>query len=131
MIPIVRGLYLVQRVDTDPVTRNLTLVNCFRALRLSTIPGTAKPFYLVAYLANGSGRVRMMARVCRLDTLDEVFRAWVTLNFPDRLTEVRFALRVEQCRFSHTGGYVVELWADDSMLAQTPFVVHGPIGDSS
>jgi hypothetical protein len=93
---------------------------------LQVIPGVAKPFYLVTYLANGSGNVRMMARVCRLDTLGEVYRTWVTLTFPDRLTEVRFVLRVEQCLFSQTGGYVAELWADDSMLAQTPFTVHGP-----
>jgi hypothetical protein len=126
MIPVVRGLYLAERVDVDPVTRNLTLVNCFRSFRLASIPGVADPFYLVAYLANGSGAIRMMAKVSRLGTLAEVFRTWVTLNIPDRLTEVRFVLRVEQCLFSTPGGYEVGLWAGDSLLAQTPFTVRGP-----
>jgi hypothetical protein len=124
--PIVRGLYLAGRVDTDPVTRNLTLVNCFRSIRLQAIPGVAQPFYLVAYLVNGLGAIRMMARVTRLDTLAEVYRTWVTMNFPDRLTEVRFVVRVERCLFSSAGDYQVELWAGDSLLAQTPFAVRGP-----
>ena len=126
MTPIVRGLYLAERVDVDPVTRNLTLVNCFRRMRLPAIPGVARPFYLVAYLANGSGNVRLMAKVTRLDTLAEVFRSWVTVDFADRLREVRFRLRVEQCLFRDPGEYQVELWADDHLLTLTPFSVRGP-----
>lgn len=44
MLPLVRGLYLVERVEVDPVSRNLTLVNCFRGLRMRQLPGAVRPF---------------------------------------------------------------------------------------
>jgi hypothetical protein len=130
MTPIVRGLYLAGRVDVDPATRNLTLVNCFRALRLPALPGVARPFYLVAYLANGFGDTRLDARVYRLDTFDEVYRTGVTVRFPDRLTELRFVLRVEQCGFTDPGGYQAELYANDELIAANPFQVLPPAESS-
>lgn len=121
--PTVRGLYLCERVEADPATRNLTLRNCFRALRVAGLPTRARPFSVVAYLANGLGTFALSVRVKRLDTLDEVYVAWVPLTFADRLAEQRFVLRVEQCRFPGPGSYELALWADDELLAQTPFTV--------
>jgi hypothetical protein len=123
MRPIVRGLYLAGRVDVDAFTRNLTLVNCFRSFRLPTLPGVAQPFCLVAYLVNGFGDTRVEARVYRLDTFDEVYRAVTDIRFADRLTEIRYVLRVEQCRFPTPGLYQAELYANHELIAATPFHV--------
>src|SRR3954462_14926660 len=95
MTPVVRGLHLAERAEVDPVTRNLTIDNSFRVLRQRRLPGLVDPFYLVARMAGGLGNVRLLAQVSRLDTFAEVYRAWVTVNFPDRLQDVIFKLRVE------------------------------------
>lgn len=123
MLPLIRGLYLAERVDVDPVTRNLTLVNCFRGLRLKQLPGTVRPFSVVAYLANGQGEFEVVVRVERMDTFAEVFRVRGHLSLPDRLTEVRFTLRIENCLVSVAGEYSVSLWIGGELLAQTPFSV--------
>lgn len=127
MLPLIRGLYLAERVDVDPITRNLTLVNCFRGLRVSHLPGPIRPFSVVAYLANGVGEFDVAVVIERMDTLDEVRRVQTRLNLPDRLTEVRFNLRIENCVLPVAGGYSVALWIGGELLAQTPFSVrHTP-----
>jgi hypothetical protein len=124
MIPLVRGLYLAERVDTDPETRNLTLVECFRALLVEGLPTAAQPFAVVAYLANGLGRYRFSVRVTRLDTMAVIYSASAAITFPDRLQEVRFVFRCERCVFPGAGEFEVSLWIGDELLAQTPFVVN-------
>ncbi|HET6575893.1 MAG TPA: hypothetical protein VFG68_19985 [Fimbriiglobus sp.] len=121
--PTVRGLYLCERVEVHPTTRNLTLHGCFRTLVLAGIPTSARPFFIVAYLAGGLGDQILTARVNRLDTMAEVYWSRTPVRFPDRLAEVRFSLRIEQCRFPVPGGYEISLWADRELLAQTPFTV--------
>jgi hypothetical protein len=56
--PVVRGLYLCEQVTVHPGTRNLSLDNCFRTLKLADIPNRAKPFYVVAYLVGESANTR-------------------------------------------------------------------------
>jgi len=114
---------LASRVDVDPASRNLTLVNCFRGLRVDHLPGTAAPFFVVAYLANGVGAFPFVVSVERMDTLAEVYRSNARLTFPNRLEEVRFKLKIENCLFSTEGEYCVTLWLGGELLAQTPFRV--------
>jgi hypothetical protein len=55
ILPLVRGLYLAERVDVDPNTHNLTLVECFRTIRVERLPSAAAPFFVIAYLATRCG----------------------------------------------------------------------------
>ena len=123
MLPTVRGLYLAERVEVDPATRNLTLVDCFRTLLIERPAGATQPFAVVAYLANGVGRYRFTLRLTRLDTMAEIYSASSFLNFPNRMEEVRFVLRVEQCLFPTDGEFEASLWIGGELLAQTPFRV--------
>lgn len=126
MTPVARGLYLADRVEADPTTRNLTLVNCFRAMRLPADPAAPRPFYLVAYLANGFGETRVGVAIQRLDTLADIHRTGTVVRFEDRLAEIRFVIRVENCRFDAHGMYQAELYADGRLLTATPFRVLPP-----
>jgi hypothetical protein len=120
---VIRGLYLADRIEVDPVTRNQTLVKCFRGLWLRQLPSVARPFSIAAYLVNGFGEFEVIVRVERMDTLAEVYRARMRLSFMDRLTEIRFTLRIENCLFSTEGEHSVSLWVGGELLAQTPFNV--------
>ncbi len=123
MLPLVRGLYLAERVDVDSASRNLTLVECFRTLSVAAIPTAPRPFAVVAYLANGSGRYPFAVRVTRLDTMDVIYSVGADLVFPNRLEEVRFVFRVERCVFPGAGAFEASLWVGGELLAQTPFRV--------
>lgn len=123
MVPLVRGLYLAERVETDPATRNLTLVECFRTLVLAAAPGEPCSFAVVAYLANGVGHYRFAVRLTRLDTMERIYSASSEMTFPGRLEEVRFVFRCERCVFPSEGEFEVSLWIGGELLAQTPFQV--------
>lgn len=123
MLPLVRGLYLAERVNVDLVSRNLTLVECFRTLSVAGLPTSPRPFAVVAYLANGSGRYPFAVRVTRLDTMAVVYSVGAEITFPGRLEEVRFVFRVQRCVFPGAGAFEVSLWIGGELLAQTPFWV--------
>src|SRR5437016_5755899 len=123
VLPTIRGLYLCELVVTDLVTKNLTLHNCFRVLKVAFLPAKARPFFVVAYLANGLGDFTFVVRVKRLDILDEIYSALAMLSFSSRLEELRLRLRIEQCNFPGPGEYEVSLCVGDEILAQTPFKV--------
>jgi hypothetical protein len=119
--PVIRGLYLCERVDVDPLTKNLTLHECFRTLLRDPISGSVGPFYVVAYLANGFGTVGVSVRIARLDSLGDFYSTNAPLSFTDRHVEIRFKLRIVECRFPGPGEYQVSLWVNNDLLAQTPF----------
>ena len=122
VVPVVRGMYLCEEVTVHP-SANLTLHNCFRALKVQGLPTAARPFFVVLCLANGLGRVTATVQVRRLDTLDLIYSARTELTFPDRLQEVRFKARVGRCVFPGPGGFEVLFWVDGALLAQAPFTV--------
>lgn len=123
MLPLVRGLYLAERVEVDPTSRNLTLNECFRTLSVAGLPSASQPFAVVAYLANGVGRYSFAVRVARLDTMAVIYSSGAEIAFPGRLEEVRFVFRVERCVFPGEGDFEVSLWIGGELLAQTPFRV--------
>jgi hypothetical protein len=123
MLPLVRGLYLVERVDVNPVTRNLALHECFRTLSVAGLPASPQPFAVVAFLANGDGRYPFAVRVTRLDTMAVIYTSSAVIAFPNRLEEVRFVFRVRRCIFPGAGAFEVSLWIGGELLAQTPFQV--------
>jgi hypothetical protein len=125
--PVVRGLYLCEQITVHP-SSNLTLHECFRTLKVAGLPTAARPFVVVAYLANGQGDVPATIRVRRLDTLAEVYRAETPLHFADRLAEVRLVGRINRCVFPGPGQYEVSLWVGGELLTQTPFTVQ-PLGE--
>ena len=101
--PIIRGLYLCEMATADLATKNLTLQNCFRILKVAFLPSKARAFYAVAYLANGLGDFQFTIQVKRLDTLEVVYMTRGPLSFLDRLEEVRLKVRIEQCVFPISG----------------------------
>ncbi len=126
VLPLIRRLYLADRIEVDPVTRNLTLVNCFRTLLIAHPPTEPQSFAVAAYLANGVGRYRFAVRVTRLDTMADIYSAGSVIVFPNRLEEVRFVFRTERCAFPDDGEFEVSLWIGGELLAQTPFQVKTP-----
>ncbi len=123
IVPVVRGLYVCERVDGDPVSKNLTLHNCFRGFRLSALPGTPRPFFVVAYLANGLGPLSIRTTISSPITPTVVFSHLAEITAPDRLTEVRFVLQVF-CRFPTAGSYDISLEVNGELIALSPFRVN-------
>src|SRR5262245_34967042 len=82
---------LCQKIISEEHTRNITLVNCFRRLRVRSFPLQLE-FAVFAALTDGLGRMSLDLTVSRLDTLDDIHSWSWPVTFPDPLSEVRFIL---------------------------------------
>ena len=122
ILPVVRGLYVCERVDVDPVSKNVSLANCFRGLRLADMPSMPQPFYVFALLANGLGEMTIRTTINDLDAGPDIFRHTARIRLTNRLTELRFKLTID-CLFPRANSYNISLFVDDELIALTPIVV--------
>lgn len=122
IIPVVRGLYVCEQVDVDPKSTNLTLHRCFRSFRFSSVPYTARPFFVVANLANGYGRLLVRTTITRFGSSETLFDHTAEITIGDRLREVRFKLQVV-CTFPSVGSYDIMLEVNGELVALSPLTI--------
>jgi hypothetical protein len=116
--PIALAFILCEQNIVEEATRNLTPVNCFSQRAVSQTPSETFPFVALAQLANGDGDMSLGVIIQRLDNLDEIYRRFVKVRFPDPLQEARFTMRIADCSFPVTGYYQVMLMAENEIIAQ-------------
>lgn len=116
-LPVARGLVVCDVVIVEERTRNLTLVNCFTLKRARAFPAHFH-FTAAAFLSDGEGDIHLTVSIQRLDTLAIMRQSSHRVRFIDRMQEVRFFVRVEDCRFPVPGHYQISLLADGNIIAQ-------------
>lgn len=119
ILPQVRGLYVCDRVEVEPSTRNVTLVSCFSRLQVDRFPSPPVGFTVFATLTGGFGLVKMKLMISRLTDNHQVYSRDLPVEFRDRVEEVRFVVRLHQLVFPGHGQYTIELLADGEWMAQT------------
>lgn len=114
---IVRGLLICERVEHNPRTRRLTLVNRTTAIAFRRFPTRPRRFSVFASLTNGLGRIPIRLEIVHLET-DAVVSAYRgKMEFTDRLREEPFLLNIRDYSFSAPGTYQFTLYAADEPLA--------------
>ena len=121
--PIVRGVMLCERVIVEDGTHNVSPINVFTRRWVNGFPSSPLQFDVFPLLAGGKGRVRITVRVSRGDTLESILARNDTIDFADKLQEVRFIRRFTGCVFPVPGRYQAELVADNDLIAMTTFDV--------
>lgn len=123
--PEARGLVVCDRIDVDPNSKNVSLVNCFSRLHVGQFPSAPVNFGVYSALTGGLGRVVMRVMVSRLPDNRLAYSRDLPVEFKDRVEETRFVLRLQQVVFPEPGQYVVELLADGEWVAQSVVSVVG------
>jgi hypothetical protein len=118
--PIAIGMVLCEQVIVEEGTHNITPVNCFNVREVTELPGTTT-FFALAWLANGMGKLAAELVVERLDNLEETYRVNRSLEFPDRLRDMRFSARIRDCHIPIAGAYQVSLVIDGETIASRKF----------
>lgn len=122
-LPTVIGLLVCEQAIFERRTDNLSLINCFTQKNIGVFPSPPQRFVLVAFLTGGVGDVPLEVVLRRLDTLDEVTRYRVVVQFVDRVREMRFVLRITNCSFPVAGGYEFSLMVSGHTLEQHRFQI--------
>ncbi len=120
-VPIVRSLFVCERVEPNLLNGNLTLHNCFRTMNVP-IGGLARPFFVVAYLAEAFGQVACQTVMTLPDTLAPIFSSRGVLTFTDPLGEQRLIVKVD-CQYPVAGVNDITLWANGEMVAHSPLLI--------
>jgi hypothetical protein len=72
----------------------------------------------MAAFRDGLGSARIELVVTHADSDEEVYSYRGTIQFPDRLTEVRAIVRINNCSFPRPGRYQFTLLIDGEWVAQ-------------
>jgi len=113
------GLSICELYIVDAATRNLTLVNLFTELKFPVFPSPPKTWSVYSQLTNGFGEIVLDLAVIQLSTDRPIAAFRRTIRFTDRLQEVRYLFKFEDCVFPEAGSYEVALSANSEPLART------------
>lgn len=116
--PIAIGMTVGDYVIVEERTKKVSLIGSFTGMKVGRFPSDATPFSVYAALTDGLGDVTMELVVVRLDTGEEIYNRRHVVRFQDKLSELRFHLRITQCSFPVAGHDQFTLLADGEWLAQ-------------
>jgi hypothetical protein len=115
--PTVIGLILCEQIIVEAQTNNVSFINCFTRRRAEQFPTEPQKFAVAALLTDGEGPVTIKVKIVRLADEELIYEQERLVQFPNRLQQVRFLLRVTACAFPTPGHYEVQLSADNELLA--------------
>ena len=117
--PMARGLIVCEQIIVDHHSRNISLINRYSGWNVERFPSAPQRFSVFALLTNGSGSCTMKVVISRMIDDEVVYERRMPLYFPSPVVEVPFTLRITQCEFPEAGNYVVQLFAQDELIADT------------
>jgi hypothetical protein len=107
--PVAVGLKLSKMAVVEEKTRNVTLVNCFRRLKVVSVAETLRPFVASAILTDGLGVADFALTVTRLETMENVHEQFWQGNFFDPMERVWLLFPIEDCLVPAPGRYQITL----------------------
>ena len=118
IVPVAKSLYLCEEVDVEGGMTNL--YGFFNAIHPDSYPHVQESFICFAQLLGGLGEVSMHidvrdAETKRLIDCSETHR----LFFPDRTTLLQIAAAIAKCPFERPGVVLVELYCENTWVADT------------
>ena len=120
-VPVARGLIVCDRVQVEPGSGKITLVNCFDVVSAPVFPCRSRVFSVVAALSDGEGHLRMRVVIESLDDGHPIYVREHGLEIPDRLVEMRYRFEVTSCVFPALGEYAAYLYSNRELIADTRF----------
>lgn len=128
VIPSAKAIYLCEEVDVEGGMTNIYAL--FNAIRAEKYPHTQESFVCFAQLLGGLGEVPFYFDIRRAED-DRLIRNTDirVLHFPDRNSQRQLVVNVEGCAFETPGVYLVELFCDNTWVADTTIRLKGPNDD--
>ncbi len=119
IVPVAKALYLCYS-NRGHANGKVDLFGVFNAIRPARDPHRKGPFVCFSRLIGGLGRIRLHIDIRRATDLELIDWTGVReLDFPDRDTLLQVAVTVPQCLFEKAGIYLVELYCNNTWVADT------------
>ncbi len=115
--PVAIALTICDLVIVDERTKNISTINQFSRLKITSTPSPPRAFAVFALLKDGLGNGTIEIAVTRQETDSMVYDLRRPIHFPDRLKEVRSLFRLHDCSFPAPGKYIFTLLVDGEWIA--------------
>jgi len=116
--PTAKAIYLCEEIDVEGGMTNI--YGLFNAIGPVRYPHTQESFICFAQLLGGLGEVPFRFDITRAEDNRLIHLTDVrTLWFPDRTIQVQLAVSINGCVFESPGIYLVELFCDNTWVADT------------
>ncbi len=129
-LPVVVGLHVCERIEVDPMTRHVTLVNRLSTLRAGDFPAEIS-FAVFGVFVDGFGMLAFRIEIEQLSTGLVIHEFPTMVEFTDRLREVEFILRLSEILFWYPGEYDVSLTVDGEPLTKCKIMLLDSGGTNS
>ena len=128
VVPSAKAIYLCEEVDVEGGMTNLYAL--FNAIRPKRYPHTHASFVCFAQLVGGLGDVPFYFDIRRAED-DRLIRNTDirVIHFPDRNSQRQIVVTVGGCVFEKPGVYLVELYCDNTWVADTTIRLEEPDND--
>jgi|ERR1043165_2861325 hypothetical protein len=128
--PRCKAILLCEKILVEPRTKRLSLINVFRSLQLTVVPGQTAPMVVYVQLVDGIGRydITLQIRDLAQDRIIGKGRG-LKVFFPDPLSVHEVTLRIPPLPISHSGKYDVIVFANGQEIDRQQFTIVVPEND--
>ena len=124
--PIVLSINICDTIIRDEVTKKVSLIGLFNAIKADTFPSTHPLFHVYVALTNGHGPYKTSLRIVTVEKGDVLINIDGDLNLANPLQVVELNIGLQGLRFSNPGKYSVQVLCDGEPIGARDFIVVGP-----
>ena len=124
--PIVLSINICDTIIRDEITKKVSLVGLFNAIKANTFPSTHSLFHVYVALTNGHGMYKTSLRIIGVDKNEVLVNIDGDLNVVDPLQVIELNIGMQGLRFNRPGKYSVQILCNGEPIGSRDFMVIGP-----
>ena len=124
--PIVLSINICDTIIRDEVTKKVSLIGLFNAIKANTFPSTHSLFHVYVALTNGHGMYKTSLRIVSIDNSEVLINIDGDLNVIDPLQVIELNIGLQGLRFNRPGKYSVQVLCNGEPIGSRDFMVIGP-----
>ncbi|MCD4699811.1 MAG: hypothetical protein K8R91_04480 [Phycisphaerae bacterium] len=121
--PVCLAMILCDQIITDQITGKRTLVGIFSHIGALSLPCTHSPMSVFISLTEGRGQYNGEIRLTHAETDHVLFHANGPLKFENPLQVVEIVMVLPPIQFGQPGVYLLEFYAEGTLLSSRKFNV--------
>ena len=126
-IPVALSINICDTIIRDEITKKVSLIGLFSAIKANTFPSTHPLFHIYVALTNGHGVYKTALRIVSVENGGIVLNIDGDLNIIDPLQVVELNIALQELRFTKPGKYSVQVLCNSELVGSRDFMVIGPL----
>jgi hypothetical protein len=118
-IPSVIAVLICEKVVTEALTNNKSLINVFNRFIAPEEPIRSATFWIFVRLGDAEGDYQFRLELVHLDSETAIGKAEMAINVPDRLIAHELAFQFNGIEFPWFGTYEFQIFANDIWIGRT------------